>query len=436
MSLFEPWIGNGIFRNDKTGVEYQSLIAVWADGYATYRSGIEAEILYRNLTLIRLENVSPIREYQDDTSPQFSALVHAVHSGNPVEMGALEPFTNTDTQQNYLSVEEFPVAPLNRQSGVWPMKNVPDALYEPLFEQPSPTEAEIAQYGGLEHVPPMKTYAILDAGKFQSGLSEFEDCDLPFRCLFKGDAAEEQKDVAPYLFELSPDSPFIRRLFTHLSDMPERMTTVHMWHREPGIYLRSRVDFDDVWKHFRKFTKVQDENGKWYFLRFWEPLTIPSLVESDTADLAKALLSDGSPVGLIWFSQDSVKDCIRVCRRQTSAKAMVGSTQKLTPQALRALDQTVTERQYAHDIAATLAQLTPNAMTQRVPEREHLETSLQGLQSMGFSSADKRQTALRLYIEAFHLGKQSEAAHILNQTEQGPAIRLWHLQNLIEESHQ
>ena len=25
-----------------------------------------------------------------------------------------------------------------------------------------------------------------------------------------------------------------------------------------------------MWKHFRKFTKVQDEGGKWFYFRFWE----------------------------------------------------------------------------------------------------------------------------------------------------------------------
>ena len=33
------------------------------------------------------------------------------------------------------------------------------------------------------------------------------------------------------------------------------------------------ADMEDVYQHFRKFTKVQDENGKWYFFRFWEGST-------------------------------------------------------------------------------------------------------------------------------------------------------------------
>ncbi|MFV0644700.1 MAG: hypothetical protein ACK5NN_09415, partial [Sphingomonadaceae bacterium] len=38
---------------------------------------------------------------------------------------------------------------------------------------------------------------------------------------------------------------------------------------EPGIYVRSRGSLDDMWKHFRKFTRVQDESGKWAYLNFW-----------------------------------------------------------------------------------------------------------------------------------------------------------------------
>jgi len=43
-----------------------------------------------------------------------------------------------------------------------------------------------------------------------------------------------------------------------------------MWDKEPGIYMRSRGSLEDMWKHFRKFTKVQDETGKWFYFRFWE----------------------------------------------------------------------------------------------------------------------------------------------------------------------
>lgn len=34
--------------------------------------------------------------------------------------------------------------------------------------------------------------------------------------------------------------------------------------------MRSAGSLDDMWKHFRKFTRVHDETGKWYYFRFWE----------------------------------------------------------------------------------------------------------------------------------------------------------------------
>ncbi|WP_162265835.1 DUF4123 domain-containing protein [Celeribacter ethanolicus] len=256
---------------------------------------------------MRLDNVLPVPEYLDRPTAnhsQISALAQAVHSGNPAEMGPMGPLIGVrgGEQESYLIIEEIAISPLDRQRGVWPMKTVPDALYDPLFGQPTPTEAEITQYGGIENVPAMKTYAVLDANKFQSGLSEIEDCEVPFRCLFKGPAAVEQKDVAPYLFELTEDAPFTRRLLTHLPDMPETMTTAHMWHREPGVFIRSRTEFDDIWKHFRKFTKVQDENGKWYYFRFWEPTVLCELPKILTRKNGRQFFAEH--LSLIWCAAD------------------------------------------------------------------------------------------------------------------------------------
>lgn len=30
------------------------------------------------------------------------------------------------------------------------------------------------------------------------------------------------------------------------------------------------LSLDDMWRHFRKFTRIQDEDGKWFYFRFWE----------------------------------------------------------------------------------------------------------------------------------------------------------------------
>lgn len=164
------------------------------------------------------------------------------------------------------------VEPLGDQLGVLPPKTVPDALHEPFFGQPKPSEVEVAQYGSTEAVPPMRTYAILDAAKV-FGLPEIlESSGLECRCLFKGDAYDDLKDVAPWIVRLEDGNPFVRHQFTAGKE------PWLMWGKEAGVYVRSRASFDDMWRHFRKFTRVQDQNGKWYYFRFWEPSMLVTAV--------------------------------------------------------------------------------------------------------------------------------------------------------------
>lgn len=182
------------------------------------------------------------------------------------------------------------VQPLDAQFGVWPRKTVPEDLREPLFGQMVPTEAEIVHHGGAERVPRIRTYAILDAAKVFGMVEMLENSGLDYRSLFQGQAEEDYRDVAPYMVELEENHPFTEILFTHRPDLPENMTTLHMWHKEPGIYVRSRFGFEILRKHFRKFTKLQDEDGKWFYFRFWEAGNA-SILKSQNNDPASPFIS-------------------------------------------------------------------------------------------------------------------------------------------------
>ncbi|MBL3576194.1 DUF4123 domain-containing protein [Rhodovulum sulfidophilum] len=175
-----------------------------------------------------------------------------------------------------LRIEEIEgVMPLDHQHDVWPLKTVPDLLFDHVFGQPLASEPD-ATY--------LKTYAVLDAAKV-FGLREIlEAGGLNFRCLFKGEAEEDYEDAAPYLVELKDQDAFARLLFTYLPELPEDLTSRHMWHKAPGIYLRSRSSFNDVWTHFRKFIRIQDRNGKWYYFRFWEGRMLGRLLASEKPD--------------------------------------------------------------------------------------------------------------------------------------------------------
>lgn len=166
------------------------------------------------------------------------------------------------------------VAPLGSQIGVFPKKAVPDALCHALLGQPEPTAAEIDAVGGdASAVPPLLTYAILDAAKVANLPELLERSGLEHRCLFKGDAYDELKNVAPWIVRLDGDENFTRNLFTR-SD-----ASWHLWDKEPGIYVRSRCDLNDLWRHLRKFTRVQDDDGQWFYFRFWESDTVQAFLE-------------------------------------------------------------------------------------------------------------------------------------------------------------
>lgn len=145
------------------------------------------------------------------------------------------------------------IIPLDAQVGVLPKKTVPDALHQAMFGQ-EPTAAQ------LEH-----TYAILDAAKVPNLLEMLEDSGLEYRCLFTGEAQDDLGQVAPWIVRLEEGSSFTRNLFTR-GDAPWCL-----WDAEAGIYVRSIAALDEVWRHFRKFTRVQDNTGKWYLFRYWEP---------------------------------------------------------------------------------------------------------------------------------------------------------------------
>lgn len=164
------------------------------------------------------------------------------------------------------------VEPLDTLIGVFPKKTAPDALHDALFGQPEPTAVEIEAAGGdPAAVPPMQTYAILDAAKVTNLPELLERSGLDHRCLFKGAAYDELKNVAPWIVRLEEDNAFTRNLFTRSE------AHWHLWDKEPGIYVRSRGTLDDMWRHFRKFIMVENVNGNSVFLRICDGKTWDAL---------------------------------------------------------------------------------------------------------------------------------------------------------------
>lgn len=194
--------------------------------------------------------------------------------------------------QLYLRAEAIGnVEPLDRQFGVRPKKTVPDALHDVLFGQPKPSEADIVAAGNVPSaVPPIQTYAILDAAKVVNLPELLGASGLEHRCMFKGDTYDELKNVAPWIVKLEDNNDFTRRLFTG----PDGING--LWDKEPGIYVRSRGTLDVMWRHFRHFTMLREK----VMLRFCDPAvtyTILDYLATRKADAACwFMIADGNTV--------------------------------------------------------------------------------------------------------------------------------------------
>lgn len=184
------------------------------------------------------------------------------------------------------------VEPLQSQMGVLKPLRVPAALRDVLFAE---ADVGLQVDQDPETAPPLRTYALLDAACWFALPETLEASGLPHKCLFTGKAKEETGEQAPWLVELDETDRFTGALMTS-KDEPGGL-----WDLEMGIYLRTRMDFDTLWSHLRKFTRVQDHQNKWFFFRFWAPSVstrllslgnrpeVEQLVGSLFPDLPKAL---------------------------------------------------------------------------------------------------------------------------------------------------
>lgn len=162
-------------------------------------------------------------------------------------------------------------APLDGQFGANPKKTVPEPLAAALFP------------GGDHGACESQTYALLDGGKIEGLVERLEQSGLPHLCLFKGQAAAEMGDAAPWIVRLEAENGFVRNLFTR-GPAPWQL-----WDDATGIFLRSRSDLDMMQAHLRHFTRMRDEDDQWLYFRFWEP-AIAAIYFADMAarpDLAR-----------------------------------------------------------------------------------------------------------------------------------------------------
>lgn len=220
-----------------------------------------------------------------------------------IELVGDKPKENFASETNYLLCHQINnVKLLDRQFGRHPQIFAPDEIFkllfpntpippdmtqlgwsenhqEPLFPSPvwdeNTLKKDIALFG--EPLPELKCYFILDANKHK--LLEPESFQCRIENLFQGEFAEITKEIGPYLVEVIPypDYKAESELMGLFSD--EGAMTRFNWHEELGIFIHSRYDFDTVLHHLRHFPVMKDENGKWFFFRFYDPKVLRNYLD-------------------------------------------------------------------------------------------------------------------------------------------------------------
>lgn len=220
-----------------------------------------------------------------------------------VELVGDKPKENFASETNYLLCHQINnVELLDRQFERHPKIFAPDEIFKLLFPNtpippnmtqlgwsenhqepvfPSPVwdentlKKDIALFG--EPLPELKCYFILDANKHKFLKPERFHCRI--ENLFQGEFAEITKEIGPYLVEVIPypDYKAESELMGLFSD--EGAMTRFNWHEELGIFIHSRYDFDTVLHHLRHFPVMKDENGKWFFFRFYDPKVLRNYLD-------------------------------------------------------------------------------------------------------------------------------------------------------------
>lgn len=222
-----------------------------------------------------------------------------------------------------------------------------------------------------DEAEPIRTYLLVDPTLRTSvvGLFDLDVSDVPVACLFNGDAAEEQKEVAPYLADLTLTGDVIPRF--------HRDFFAKHWGQGTGVLLTSSASLDQLKRHFRKFTRLRRErDGRWFLFRFWDAAIASVYFRTIEHDPVRAAQWFGQ--GLIQTivveeedgKQASVFDGAAVSRLDTNAPLppVVLTEWELEPFKASALDRHIEEmaQTLKSDFATELSSYSPEAIKRHV----------------------------------------------------------------------
>jgi Domain of unknown function (DUF4123) len=119
--------------------------------------------------------------------------------------------------------------------------------------------------------PPLERYALLDAAR-EPRVYSLIRVEPAASCLYEGRIAPELAEVAPYLVRLKPDAPLLGELLGS------------GWGRSWGLYVEAPVAPEVLRRHLRRFLKVQAEDGKRLYFRYYDPRVLRTYLPTCNAE--------------------------------------------------------------------------------------------------------------------------------------------------------
>lgn len=149
----------------------------------------------------------------------------------------------------------------------WPLEATPKDVRPPTLD-PSAERAVLTLFANIR----TPLYAILDAARDPAVLDTLRMHGELFYSLYDGAQGEALEEVAPHLVELRPNSP----LFIDL--------VRHHWGESWGVFLHAEIGFEAVRRHLRQFLKVEDDEGKRQYFRFYDPRVLRTFLPTCTPE--------------------------------------------------------------------------------------------------------------------------------------------------------
>ena len=145
----------------------------------------------------------------------------------------------------------------------------------------------------LPHNTATHLYVVLDGARNQGIYPAVLQSGCPYECLYAGALDPELAEVAPYLVQLTRDTPFVEWLVRH------------GWGDSWGIFIQSEASLRDMKRHFKKFAMVYDEDVTPIYFRYYDPRVLRLYLPTcDAEDLAIVF---GPVTRYLFEDQDSGK---------------------------------------------------------------------------------------------------------------------------------